>query len=470
MILPAMLLTSCGSGDGSSAKPAFVDTVKKQDEFSFSSNPLAYKNTHFDCAENTNFKTLYNIFAYDTNQVVMNPIVYLNALYSGSPILKRADSKFIDATIYGRELIDTYKLIFNEDNQVIGGTNVSGGTLGAPLILCNDQVIERESVQHIAADIISTLDMSFDALEVAGEGKKVKPISIFTHPIVSTVYEYYNEGSTDLAYSEEQVMTDNAFYYDSGLYFIPHSKEFKEYLGAKHVDYWEIPFVASHEYGHHIFASFFPKSQGQLNLKSKMKHTCFEGHKELNKKFKKQNIPEAFGQRQVSAQDVLSSFNEGFADLFAFFTLDKAKSSLEGIFGFDDEREVDSLFLANFTEKKFSKEIAGAFFSTSEYSRTSSLATFQDTHTIGAIVAARFNLILDNAGMNRVEKLQVILKWLERMDLNFSKNSEKDVEDYMFDCLKDFILVFNKANSQDMLSAEQLIEFQNAFPYYSDKF
>ncbi|EQC46060.1 hypothetical protein [Bacteriovorax sp. Seq25_V] len=471
MILPAFVLTSCGSSSDD-ARPSVAESVKKQDEFSFSSNPLQYKNTHFDCGDTTQFDALFNIYSYENSGIVLNDKVSLEALYDGSPVVKRADSKFINSTIYGREMSDTYKLVFNDDNQIIGGTNVSGGVSGGPLKICGNQLIERESVQHIAADILTSLDLSFHALELTGKANKVLPITVFTHPIVSTTYEYYHESSDDMVYSEKSVMTDNAFYYNSGLYFIPHSKEFKNYLGDKHVDYWEIPFVASHEYGHHIFASFFPESQGQLNLKATLKHTCFEGHKELNRVLKNTSgsSQEAFSQRQVTTQDVLSSFNEGFADLFAYFTLDKAKASLDGIFGFDDEREVDSLFFANFKVKAFSKEVAEVFFSTYDYSQSSTLGTFQDTHTIGAIAAARINLILEKAQLTNVMKLNVILDWLELMNAEFDAKVGLEVEEYMFEGLNAFKTVFLRQVGQEQLTAEQLKDFQEAFPYYAEKF
>lgn len=458
-----LVLTSCGQ----KTEKSFQEKVEENviEELSFSENPLMYPSTHTACLEKS-FNELSALNVYQTQKMELLENLGLNQTYDTSKIVK--NSNFLSGIVKKKLIRDTISVYVDDEGKGQETKSDSEETTGQPLVYCHEQELKRETVEHVAMNVVYTLDQSFQTLNISGNrnlSKNVLPITLYSHPAVETKTIVYsiNDRETPI-YVDNQTMTDNAFYYNNGLYFIPHSQEYRDYVGDKHVNFWELPFVGSHEYGHHIFKSYFPSQERHLGLRETIKTLCFEGRKELDI-FSKNNKANFLGQREATIELVLSSFNEGFADSFAFYTLNKPSGSLQGVFGFENEREVDSIYFGNMRPKIFDEQVGRIFFSTEDYSR-SNLGTFQDSHTIGAIFANVFDQLLNTQELNNAQKINFLLNWLEVLNEKHPKRVSLSAKTYMELVIKDFMDLLKKNQNDSELTPAQSEILNTTLSYF----
>lgn len=458
VIASTVLLFSSCSKSSTDVKTA-KKTVKEQIYFSLS--PLAYPSTHTTCEETT-FDKILNLNVFNAGESVLIEELDLNFSYIGLPAVK--NSTYLTKTVKSKRFVDTINLYVDELGNTVDVTQDSKESTGENLVYCQNQELERETLEHVALDVISTLDKSIFMLSTIGLFEPVAPIEVFAHPTLETttnVYLYTDRSNA--VYSQTQTMTDNAFYYNNGLYFIPHSEDYKNYVGDRHVDFWEIPFVASHEYGHHLFNTFFYGNEKKKSFRETIEHVCFTGRELMMELF---NLEDEVTPRDISVETVLGAFNEGFADLFAQYSLDKASSSLVGVVGFETEREVDSLFLASGRAKVFTTFEAEAFFLDVELERRDPRAPFQEIHTIGAVFASIFNQVLEQGELSHPERLRVVINWLKIMNTNFPKNASLTPKEYTLTVVNDFISsVVSVMGTTELNEAQQEV-LKSAVPFY----
>jgi hypothetical protein len=176
--------------------------------------------------------------------------------------------------------------------------------------------------------------------------------------------------------------------------------------------YWEVPMIASHEYGHHLFEMIHRTNKGPrhkpLSCFGNSMHAIQNGQ---------DNIP-----RNASISDVMDSYNEGFADLVAYYTLDSKERGLKGVKCLQVTRDVgsDSFFYG--APKHFSENALQSFFSFSVDNSISSCDehNYQDTHVLGAIFAHSADVFLSELTDSDDEKLMAVVEWVGLL-----KNVEK---------------------------------------------
>jgi hypothetical protein len=173
---------------------------------------------------------------------------------------------------------------------------------------------------------------------------------------------------------------------------------------------WDIPFVGVHEYGHHIFSHLVPN---YINDKTASSHSrlCFD---KGNHNFKKSRKGKA------SANDAMRALNEGMADLFARYVLDK-KITLKGITCLEQTRDVDSKKFANGLPKKMTQSAFRSFLSEKGPQGINCMRTvnFQDPHMVGAIVANTFYELLKRNQLSKAEKLNFIYNYLRKINAQY---------------------------------------------------
>lgn len=458
VIASSVLFFSSCSKSTTSSKAA-QSAVKQQIYFSLS--PLAYPSTHTACEETT-FDKILNLNVFKGGEPVLIDELDLNYSYIGLPAVQ--NSTYLTRAVKNKRFIDTVNLYVDELGRTVDASQDSSESSGDNLIYCQNQELERESLEHVALDAISTLDKSIFMLSTIGLFEPVAAIEVYAHPTLETTTNVYaNEDRSTILYTETQTMTDNAFYYNNGLYFIPHSKDYKDYVGSRHIDFWEIPFVASHEYGHHLFNTFFYGNGKKKSFKDAIDHACFTGRELMVELFDSQ---EAQAAREITVETVLGAFNEGFADLFAQYSLDKASSSLVGVIGFEVEREVESIFLASGRAKVFTDFEAQAFFSTVELDRRDPKSPYQEIHTVGAIFASIFNQVLEKGELSHPQRLTVVINWLKLMNAHFAVNSQLAPNEFTLTVINDFISSVTNVMGVAELNEAQQEFLKTAVPFY----
>ena len=260
----------------------------------------------------------------------------------------------------------------------------------------------------------------------------VSPISLSISPAImrsSLQKDFKGETTKTSTY-----MTDNAFYMPKAksVTFLPHSVDMRA-LGMK-TSYWEVPFVASHEYGHHLFEMLYKDSQG---LGPDMMD-CF-GHSQKNKP--KSSFNKNINQRKTRIEDVLNSYNEGFADLMAWYTLDPKERDVKGVKCLEVSRDVSSPRFYNGKLKAFNKEALQSFFSyyVDNSLRSCEEHSYQDTHVLGAIFAHNADLFLSELTNSDDEKLAAVVAWAKELKAERKKYLLASAETFLEETVKLFM-------------------------------
>lgn len=465
LIASLLLLTlaSCGSDSGSDSGPGGPAVIRQ----TLSGNALFYPQEHLVC-RNTNaylINTLDNIFFHMDGTFVEVDNLAFNQKLVGYPELKSVESlKVVSGTQYKFESETITKKFVDSQDEVISVEVEETEAQGTSVKICQDQTIDRKSGEHVAINVISTLSKSFQALADIGESAAMGEVEVYSHPSVAEIEQVFDNETKVMKSNKLEFMTDNAFYYNKGIYFIPHSQAYLDYIGADHVDFWEIPFIASHEYGHMVFETFFPRGTKKLSLREQARQmNCISGD------WKKRHLPESFekAERVLTKEEILGAFNEGFADMFAYYTLDSKMVSLKKVPWFEGEREVDSLIFGNGERKVYNKYVADIFFSATELGYRDAGSTFQDGHTIGAIFAANINNFMEKVGVTSQQaKLKVTIQWLKNLEKNHDLDYKLTEYAFFFRVIERFVNEVKTEIGVTSLSADQKNLLSQSFPIY----
>lgn len=233
-----------------------------------------------------------------------------------------------------------------------------------------------------------------------------KEVKVFVSPY--TIERIENE-LDDRIVREDFRITDNAYYFPhlTAVIFLPQSEESAGGASFGNIPLWEVPMVGSHEYGHHIFHTIMTSASDSLAVYD---HGCFNQDPEMAIE-----TPESI--RSVSVSDVLGSFNEGFADLISYYTLDSGESGLRGVICMETNREVSSPRFANGALKMFNQEVMNTFLSEESSGASGCInPNYQQIHTFGAVFAHVSERVMEAMGLTKKEKLATTVAWLK--DLN----------------------------------------------------
>jgi len=196
---------------------------------------------------------------------------------------------------------------------------------------------------------------------------------------------------------------DNAMYIPEAqkIIFVPHgfdirSTDFKS-------NFWQVPIIPSHEYGHHIFNLLSPDSRTSRGVVS----NCF------GEKLEKSSLVEIDSSgRRVSVDTVRGALNEGFADLIAYYSLDRDERSTIFVPLLSFNRNVESPNFNMGEPKNFQDKALSRFFSSGRSSRTILDVDYQDIHIMGAIFAHRVYKLLDSSVIKEEARMEFLLDWV----------------------------------------------------------
>lgn len=216
---------------------------------------------------------------------------------------------------------------------------------------------------------------------------------------------------------------DNAMYLPQAqkIVFVPHGFEIRNYFTS---NFWQVPVIPSHEYGHHIFNLLSPDSSTSTGVVA----NCF------GEKLERSNLVEidAAAERTVTVDTVRGALNEGFADLLAYYSLDRDERSTIYVPLLSYNRNVESEHFNIGEAKNFQDRALSRFFSSSRHTRTTLDVDYQDIHIIGAIFAHRTYRLLDSSVIKEEAKMEFLLDWARALrGLSRSLTPQKYLDESM---------------------------------------
>jgi hypothetical protein len=358
-------------------------------ETNYSNSPVLLKKQNLKCHSKsfTEFEAFIGLHLFFETKNVLeskNMLPYIQGT-------NLRDGNVISRSVYGEEA----ELIISEK-----GVSVRTMVNPKDIKICPEQNdYEKETVESAALNATFYIHKTNQKIRSVFPDMKIAPISLSIGP--SVIRSVVTRNWAGELVKDSSYMTDNAFYSPSAslITFLPHSKNLKD-NGIK-ANFWEVPMVASHEYGHHIFQSVYQS----LNLPL----DCF-GHPQ-----KKTRLQKSLQERKVKQDDVLTAYNEGFADLIAHYTLDKRERDVHGVKCLEVSRDVASPVFYNGKPKIFDEEALRSFFSSfNDYTNgTCEDHSYQDVHVIGAIFAHNADKFLGHLTNEDNEKLAALVDWVK---------------------------------------------------------
>lgn len=311
---------------------------------------------------------------------------------------KRVDSLTYNSTI------DAYILMKAGEPKVLEDTK--------DLDLCPGTTeYKRYTYENAGITVTKTVDKTFNAVKAALPELVIESITVNITPAIEVIHQYRG-GLLD----KKQIVNfevDNAFYNPSeqSVNFLPQG-ETRKSEGKQPL--WEVPMVASHEFGHHIFQQTL-KDKVKAEASSVVEHCFLDEHQH------KQVLGKA-SERDNTYKFALRSLNEAFADLISLYTLDDDEISLVGFKCFENTREPESRKTYNGQDKAFS-------FSGRQKMDSEELASisdpscndinFQRVHSVGSIAAHHIDALYTQLNLARSKKLKYLLLWLDKMAASF---------------------------------------------------
>jgi hypothetical protein len=303
------------------------------------------------------------------------------------------DSKVIKLTVYGGK----FEVLLNQQSQVVLAPSKE-------LSLCSDgSDYEENTYESAGLNTAYFIHKTYDRYTSAVPEVKIGPITLAIAPLIIHSLIYRNPQG--ILVKDSRYVTDNAYYRTDtkSVTFLPQSQEMRR--SGMTAKFWEVPIVASHEYAHHIFQALFgPVSGSAVDV-----HGCF-GTEEFGMTAFGENGP-----RKITAIDVLNAYNEGFADLVAYYSLSADERNVRGIQCLELSRDVSSPSLFNGKPKIFSPEALWTYFSNGQFVLVSSCMDpgYHENHTFGSIFAHATDRLMNSLLTNEDQKLVILTKWVK---------------------------------------------------------
>ncbi|WP_408097496.1 hypothetical protein ACJVC5_00895 [Peredibacter sp. HCB2-198] len=409
VILLSVLVVACGDPSSNRKVPFENITVTN-----YSNVPLFPESQIVDChsrnfADNIQFGLHLFLNGKSTFEYMnFSGLIHLSLI---------EDGQIIARTVYGEKVEIIRSPIQDRYIGIEGPKKVS---------LCADlDQYEQGTIESAALNAAYFISKTNAKFKTAVKDINIRPITLNISPSIlqSNIVENYAGEKI----KESSYWTDNALYtpLNESITFLPHSQEMRK-MGLT-VNFWEVPMIASHEYGHHIYQAIFPHSRG-LSL------GCFD---HLKKKTKPKN--KSYGFRVVSMDDIMTAYNEAFADLISYYTLEEHERGVEGIMCLKVTRDVGSSVMINGKSKVITKSLIHSFFSFFEESSSCDYPSYQEVHILGASLAFSMDQLMNSHTSSKEEKLRILVAWVKDLKANHKKYKELLPRKYFENTMTAFI-------------------------------
>lgn len=417
-----------------------------------SANPIKMRKEFATCV--TNFNNDYN---FDLTLYLNGKLTTETKDFKGLISVYRLqdlEGKSISKVTYGEEIavVGTFK-----NGQVMSAFFEGTPKNAIDVNICpENRNYHRDSVEAASLNATYYIHEVYKKVSKALPSLYLKPITVSIGSMIK-ITRFEDGKNPTYGYS-----VDNATYTPATqtISFLPHSKERRS---GEQPNYWDIPLVGAHEYGHHVFHMAAPQKNESTLITG-----CFN---RLHQHADAQSLQGADAVTEVENDLVEMALNEGFADLLASYSLKKEETSMAGVFGLHIDREIDSPYFLMNGEKRFTDFVLRTFFSP----RSSGMQLFfQDTHILGAIFAHRVDQFLAGLKLSKEQKLGVILKWVKEYGDTRASMKPLSSRAYLDKMLQIFVRVAVKSvPGTDLASeCESIVDFypgfQSTFPECSN--
>ena len=418
LLLIAMLVISCGGNGSSSSVSPYLTLAEPA--------PMIHQNDSCDsqrtqAMSDNDYTTIFMQY-YSS---VYNVRVPLKHIMSGKKII--SPNKDAVYQTYFKEEIVTYKDIeYGRWAESSGSYYISRGE---DLEACANSSYERYTYEGAAFSITAAVNKSRNEIIKHGYNLASVELNIIPSEIIKGTVIGGSKSGSEFKYH----VTDNASYWPTKNKIQVYPQSIDKYNESK-IPFWEMPFITSHEYGHHVFYELtnYIRYYASSNEESTMlQHSCFLDN---DHSLKLNSYMKQFAGSSRSSSDkfsfALGAMNEGFADLIANYTLDVSQTDVSVAECFKENRQISSGYFQNEEAKDFTYNHLEKMDrdETIEPPEDCSSPNFQEVHDVGAIFAYVVNNMLDNLSLTKDQKLQVILKVAKQMaDLELRKGSPSEV-------------------------------------------
>lgn len=341
-------------------------------------------------------------------------------------------------SLYGKDREDLYRLGLSPTGEtIVIGKQRFEHQQGQKVFICPDTKYTERSIERAALNAAHFIQKTHDKIKDLFPEVSIAPIELIVDPHLRQTFEMERGDHIERI---EMYLTDNAFYHpaDKTISFLPMGQEAID--AGTSIAFWEIPMVPSHEYGHHIFQTFFQRSYHTAAFKP-----CFDNRHPL-----RASHGMAGADRKVTSEIVLDSYNEGFADLVARYTLSEEESAITGVRCLQVNRDSRSDHFFDGTPKAFTPDALDSFFSTTTHpSKSCEEADFQDSHALGAVFAHSADVLLSQFTTSKETKLMIVIDWVKQLNLLYPQLgtlTPKDLHKFMY---KLFVDVTRKNFNRD---------------------
>lgn len=463
-----VILTGCGKTNN---KRSFVASYQRQ-----SRHPIRLKKLYNNCprvmAQSTNKEFTLDLMIDGRNEK-------RSLDFSQLLMAKRLESKNeITSTTIDYEDMTVYRAWWN---AFYGKWDVESKALSNKII-SNEKYAEicpgysdytGSNFESAALSITYIIKKTNDAILTISPELTIDPIEVKVAPLYGE--QQYRTDKNGKKYTYIMYDTDNAYYrpWDKTINFLPQSQEGlnQNVFGRKPL--WQIPMVASHEYGHHIFSMVYPKYTDYYSNGLQSHENCFDNsgnilHDHASK------LEEESISRTPREVDNIRSLNEGFADLISFYTLNNDERGLKNITCMEISRDVGSPNFADGTPKIFNASVKNIFYSYSKEKSDNNCYTpnFQDIHLTGAIFAHATDEVLSMFTQDKALKLKTIINWLKNMNIEHNKiksaymNNQFEIAFSLL--VKTALNDFNKVETKEI--CDKVTKYFPEAPEYNSKY
>lgn len=483
LIPPFLMLFALISGCGKAKKDS--DGIRKKilaTPFEYSVQDSGCQKSTADVRLTTQTIETWNGSAYADEKVDFSDFAAASSDENGLA------SRHILGTAYGlHEQMTTNCLVDAEGNFSCDADDTSR-SLGEPAALkvCNaSDHFERDALEGVALASIANIERMYSKYQGVAGVKELKAGYLLVMPNIEHVIVARQPSSgkeVALVLSD----TDNAAFSSvkgNVFYLIfPRSKELAEKSGFADQRLWEIPWVIGHEFSHQVFSAYYSNYKedqgaeddlfGTVRTRAKLieqSKATWQAQLQSEAAAKTLDKPDLPGEkRTVDFGEALTAVNEGFADLFAQYSL----SGPKGLYCFEVTRDVTNAKFVDDKAKVLDQTVKDQFFATmtEEASDNPCATSFQDVHALGAILAHGIHRLL-STGLTDLPPSKALqgraFAWLKELDAERASKAKKpEPEGAWVMAIRAAIVVAKGASEGVPEAACQIVK--DVFPLYSE--
>lgn len=289
-----------------------------------------------------------------------------------------------------------------------------------PLKICDAKEYPESSLEAATLSAAGAMDQMQGFLKKSAPLFEANPVSILMLPDI-LIHKGGRFPSQSVSDNAAWVLSNRIPGISSHIALYPSSEE---YLSSGRPSFWKVPWVVSHEFGHHLFYQMMPH---QTRL-------AFAYQADIRKGLDfHQNwlMPEATA-RSVD-QVMMASLNEAFSDLLAHYAVGGDSSQIVSLSCQFRQRDPSYAKFNDDAVKSFSRDFDSFTLDTCK------IVNPNDMHTLGSVISYFWDQFIGLYGVESVEEKGFYLLKVTSRFLN-----SYDAQDSSRSAIEEFILALSK--------------------------